>query len=251
MRGLDGKRALVTGAAQGIGLATARRLVEEGALVALVDVDEPALSQATELVGELGLPLPADVSDEDQVASAVEAATEAWGGLDVIVPNAGVQLSDRDDRVDRLDRETWERTLDVNLTGAFLTAKHGVRALLASGGGAVVCTGSPAGHYAIARRLEAYSASKAGMYGLVRVMAVDYAAEGVRVNGVFPGVTDTPMNREFMADVAARDAMLATIPLGRAAAPEEIAAVIAFLASDDASYVTGAVWTVDGGLTAA
>src|SRR3954468_6512080 len=98
MRGLDGKRTLVTGAAGGIGLATAWRLVEEGARVALVDIDEPALAQAGELIGSSSLPLPADVSDEDQVASAVEAATAAWGGLDVIVPNAGVQLTDRDDR---------------------------------------------------------------------------------------------------------------------------------------------------------
>jgi NAD(P)-dependent dehydrogenase (short-subunit alcohol dehydrogenase family) len=144
----------------------------------------------------------------------------------------------------------WRATLEVNLTGAFLTAKHGVRALLERGGGAVVFVGSPAGAYGIAPGLDAYSASKAGVTGLVRVMAADYAREGVRVNGVFPGITETPMNHWWMDDPAARADMAARIPLGRPARAEEVAAVVAFLASAEASYVTGAIWAVDGGLTA-
>jgi NAD(P)-dependent dehydrogenase (short-subunit alcohol dehydrogenase family) len=245
-----GRRALVTGAAHGIGRAAAARLAAEGARVALVDIDGAAAKAAAAQLGEHALALTADVSEEDAIAAAVRAAVEAYSGLDVVVANAATQLYGRDARADRLDRGTWQRTLDVNLTGAFLTAKHGAKALLAAGGGAIVCTGSPAGHYGIAPGLDAYSASKAGVYGLVRVMAIDYAADNIRVNAVFPGITVTPMNRWWLEDPDERARTEASIPLGRAATPEEIAAVIAFLASDEASYVTGAAWTVDGGLTA-
>jgi NAD(P)-dependent dehydrogenase (short-subunit alcohol dehydrogenase family) len=248
---MRGRRALVTGAASGIGRATAARLVAEGARVALLDVDEDGLEAAATELGDASLALRADVAAEDEVATAVERAAAGWGGLDVVVANAAVQLTGRgDDRADRLDAAAWRRTLDVNLTGAFHTVKHGVRALLGSGGGAVVCTASAAGAYGIARGLHAYSASKAGLAGLVRVAAADYADAGVRVNGVLPGVTETPMNHWWMDDEAARAQIAAAIPLGRPARAEEIAAVIAFLVSDDASYVTGALWTVDGGLTA-
>jgi NAD(P)-dependent dehydrogenase (short-subunit alcohol dehydrogenase family) len=250
MRGLEAKRAIVTGAASGIGRAIVERLVVEGARVALVDSDAGALDEAAAAAGEGAIALPADVRDEDAVRDAVAHAAAGWDGLDVVVANAAVQLVGSDDRADRLERDVWQETLDVNLTGAFLTAKHGARALLAAGGGAIVCVGSPAGTYGIARGLQAYAASKAGMVGLVRTMAADYAGDGIRVNAVLPGITETPMNRWWTDDAAMREQVLAPVPLGRPARAEEIAAVAVFLASDDASYVTGALWTADGGLTA-
>jgi NAD(P)-dependent dehydrogenase (short-subunit alcohol dehydrogenase family) len=250
MRGLEGKRAIVTGAARGIGRAIAERLAREGTRVALVDVDADALREAATAMGQGALALLADVRDEDAVRDAVEQAVSRWDGLDVVVVNAAIQLVGSDDRADRLDRAIWQETLDINLTGAFLTAKHGARALLAGGGGAIVCVGSPAGTHGIAPGLQAYAASKAGMVGLVRTMAADYAGQGIRVNAVFPGITETPMNRWWTDDPAVREQVLAPVPLGRAARAEEIAAIAAFLACDDASYVTGALWAVDGGLTA-
>jgi NAD(P)-dependent dehydrogenase (short-subunit alcohol dehydrogenase family) len=249
-RRFEGRRALVTGAARGIGYAIAERLVAEGARIAVVDVDGDAAAEAAVALGDEALALVADVADEPAVEGGFAAVREAWGGLDVVVANAATQLIGRDERADRLDLEAWQRTVDVNLTGAFLTLKHGARALLAGGGGAIVCTGSPAGHYGIAPGLDAYSSTKAGVSGLVRVAAIDFAAEGIRVNGVLPGITETPMNRWWLEDAQAREETSAQIPLGRPARPEEIAAVVAFLASDEAGYVTGALWTVDGGLTA-
>jgi NAD(P)-dependent dehydrogenase (short-subunit alcohol dehydrogenase family) len=217
------------------------RLRSEGAQVVGFDLVETP-------VATLGIT--GDVSDEEDVRAAVDRAVEELGGLDIVVANAATQLVAGDERADRLDLEVWRRTLDVNLTGAFLTAKHGARALLATGGGAIVCTGSVAGHYGLAAGLDAYSASKAGIAGLVRVLAADYGAEGIRVNAVVPGLTDTPMNDWWRHDDARVQDAVRTVPLGRVGTAGEVAAVIVFLASDDASYVTGALWTVDGGLTA-
>jgi NAD(P)-dependent dehydrogenase (short-subunit alcohol dehydrogenase family) len=248
---LADKRAVISGAAMGMGRATAIRFAAEGARVGLIDRDEEAtrgVAAEIEAGGGEALVLRVDVTDEAEVAAAVEQAKAAWGGLDVVVANAGVQLAGEDDRADRLALEVWQRTIDINLTGVFLTCKHGIRALLASGGGAVVCTCSPTGLYGVAPGYDAYSASKAGVYGLVRVMAADYAAERIRVNGVIPGYTRTPMTA-WVTPVDA-ETLLRGIPLGRPGEPEEVAAVIAFLASDETPYVTGAVWAADGGLTA-
>ena len=250
---LAGKRAIITGAGSGIGRAAAIKFAQEGARVGLIDINWAAIDEVAASITASGgeaLPLLADVTDEDQVANAVDEAIARWGGLDVVVANAGIELVGEDARAHELTKEVWDRTIAVNLTGVFLACKHGIRALLASGGGNVICTASPTGLYGLAAGYSAYSASKAGVYGLTRVMANDYARHGIRVNAVIPGFTNTPMTKYFMENDEEREALLRSIPLGRPGKPEEVAAVMVFLASDEASYVTGAAWASDGGMTA-
>ncbi|HTO26318.1 MAG TPA: SDR family NAD(P)-dependent oxidoreductase [Gaiellaceae bacterium] len=248
---LEGKRAIVTGAGNGIGRETAKVCAREGARVGVLDVDAEAAARTVgevESAGGEALALVADLTDEAAVEGAVAAAVSAWGGLDSVLGCAGVQLAGQDDRADRLSLETWRRTIDINLTGMFLIAKHGIRALLDGGGGTVVLVCSPTGLFGCAPGYDAYSTSKAGVYGLVRVLAADYAQDGIRVNGVVPGYTITPMTEWVTPDEHA--ALLETIPLRRAGQPEEVAEVMAFLASDRTPYTTGAVWSADGGMTA-
>ncbi len=249
---LHGKRAVVTGAASGIGAAMSRAFSQAGASVALLDLDAAALeARAGEITAAGGRCRTSrvDVTAEEEVARAVSDAAAEFGGLDIVVANAGIQLFGEDAPVDELDLAVWRRTIDVNLTGMFLTCKHGVRALLRSGGGSVICTGSPTGLRGSASRFHAYSTSKAGSFGLVRVMAADYAARNVRVNAIVPGFTDTPLVRTLMEDDEARRRLVERIPLGRPGRPEEVGAVAVFLASDLSSYVTGATYVVDGGQT--
>src|SRR5579871_1289722 len=225
---LRGKRAVVTGAGSGIGAGIAHAFVAAGAAVGVVDISAERVGRLANELDQLGaraLACVADVTVEDEVARAVEAAANEFGGLDVIVANAGIQLFGQDAPVDELDADIWRRTIDVNLTGMFLTCKHGVRALLAEGGGSVICTGSPTGLRGSASRFHAYSTSKAGSFGLVRIMAADYASRHIRVNAIVPGFTDTPLVESIMRDDAARSRLLERIPLGRPGMPSEVAAV--------------------------
>jgi NAD(P)-dependent dehydrogenase (short-subunit alcohol dehydrogenase family) len=250
---LAGKRAVVTGAGSGIGRETARICAREGARVGALDIDVPAAEETVEAIiaahGEgSALAVPADLRDEDQVSAAIAQLREAWGGLDVVIGCAGVQLAGEDDRADRLELEVWQRTIDINLTGMFLIAKHGIRELLRNGGGSVVLTCSPTGLFGCAPGYDAYSTSKAGVYGLVRVLAADYATDQIHVNGVIPGYTRSAMTAWVTPQQ--HEDLLTTIPLGRAGEPDEVGEVIAFLASDRTPYTTGGVWAADGGMTA-
>ncbi len=251
---LDGKRAFITGASSGIGRATAVRFGREGARIGLVARRQGELEAVAAEIRDQGgeaLVLPADVSREDQVEHAVARLVDAWGGLDVVVGVAGIELIEGGDaRVDQLELSAWQATIDVNLTGMFLTCKHGVRALRASGGGAVIVTGSPTGLYGLALSEHAYSASKAGCHGLARVMANEYARDNIRVNVVVPGFINTPINAPVFADPTVVDEICATIPARRPGTPDEVAAMMVWLASDEASYAVGGFFVVDGGQTA-
>jgi NAD(P)-dependent dehydrogenase (short-subunit alcohol dehydrogenase family) len=245
-----GKRAVVTGASAGIGSATARRLAAEGARVGLVARRrEPLETIANEIkaAGGEALVLPADSSVEDEIASAMDTAAKAWGGLDIIVSNAGIELLGQDDRVDRLDRAIWDKLLTTNLTGQFLCCKHGARHLLSSGGGAIVCLGSNVATLGMATNEPAYSASKGGIHAMMKVMAIDYARLNIRVNMVVPGFIDTPMNAPVMQDPKELAYWSNQIPIGRTGTAEECASAILWLASDEASYCIGTMLVVDGG----
>jgi NAD(P)-dependent dehydrogenase (short-subunit alcohol dehydrogenase family) len=241
------KRAIVTGASSGIGRATATRLAAEGARVALIARRREGLEAIAAEIGEAALALPADCADEASISAAIDQAASAFGGLDIVVSNAGIELLGQDDRVDRLDLAVWKRLLDNNLDGQSLTCKHGIRHLLASGGGAVVCLGSNCGYLGMATNEPAYSASKGGVFAMMRVMAIDYAREGIRVNMVVPGFIDTPMNEPVMRDPEELRYWSDQIPIGRAGTAEECAAAILWLASDEASYCVGTALVVDGG----
>jgi 3-oxoacyl-[acyl-carrier protein] reductase len=250
---LQGKRAIVTGGGSGIGRGTALKLAREGALVGVLDVDLVSAQEAAqeiERAGGTALALPANVANEAEVEASILEAERRFGGLDTVIANAGVMLFGQDTIATDLDLQTWQESIDVNLTGMFLTCKHGLRALLRNGGGSVVITGSPTGTHGCAPTFTAYSASKAGTFGLMRILAIDYVGKNIRVNAVLPGTTNSPLVTTLMENPATRAEFLAKIPMARAADATEIGNVIAFLASDEASYVTGAAWYADGGLTA-
>lgn len=254
MRGLKGKVAAVTGAGSGIGQAAAIRLAEEGCRIAVLERNEASGQATADAIREAGgevLAMTTDVGREDEVEAAFAAIVERFGRLDILVSNAGIFSGERDKPVDRLPKEVWDEIVGVNLTGMYLACKHGVAAIKRSAGkGAVVLTGSPTGMSGCTPANVAYGSSKGGVHGLSRVMAVDHAPEGIRVNVVVPGFTLTPIVRELVADPKVYEWQVQNIPLKRGAEPHEIAGAVAFLASDDASYMTGSFMFVDGGLTA-
>lgn len=254
MRGLKDKIAAVTGGGSGIGQAIARRLAEEGCKVAVMDwKPEAAEAVVTAIRAEGGdaLAVSVDVSKESQVEAAFAAIRRNYGRLDILCSNAGIFSAARDRPVDVLPVEVWTDIVGVNLTGMYLACKHGVALIRATAGkGAVVLTGSPTGMSGCTPANTAYGTSKAGVHGLSRIMAADYAPHGIRVNVVVPGFTLTPIVSEIKDDPEFIRWMDTAIPMKRGADPREIAAAAAFLASEDASYMTGSFVFVDGGLTA-
>jgi glucose 1-dehydrogenase len=252
MRGIAGKRVLITGGTTGIGRATALRLAEEGASVAVNYHGDPdpaaALLEDLEAIAPRASHLlaPADIADEDAVDGLFAWVLEAWGGLDVLVGNAGIKVVHEPHAVILAD---YDRVMAVNLRGAFLCAQAAVQQLLDSGRpGAIVLVSSIQAHFPVEDSAIAYVMSKSGLTGMIKSLALRYARDGIRVNGVGPGATRTPMNADFARDPAIERAVTRMIPAGRIAAPEEIAAAIAFLASDDASYIHGQTLLVDGGM---
>lgn len=250
---LENRVAIVTGAASGIGAASARLFASEGARVALVDLDEGGLLDlVNEIEGEGGhaLAIAADVSRGEQVRGGVAHVMEKWGRIDILMTAAGISLGGT---VDTVDEETWDRTFDVNVKGTYLWIHHAIQPMIAAGTGAIVTVGSQLAQSSPGRN-AAYVASKGAIASFTKTMAVDHAAQGIRVNALMPGVIDTPMPARSLTRYADPEAMRSfwkqRHPIGRIGKPEEVARAALFLASDDSSFVTGTLLFVDGGWTA-
>ena len=248
-RRFEGRFALVTGAATGIGRAVAVRLAAEGATVLVNHLGTPEDAVETLRLLASGpdhFAFDADVADEASVSAMFAAALDRWGRLDVLVNNAGICVGAP---TEAMPAEQWRRVMDVNLSGAILCAQHAIRHFLSRpGGGAVVNCSSV--HQTVPKPgFLAYAASKGAMDQVTRTLALEYADRGIRVNAVGPGAIETPMNAAWTGDPARRALVESHIPVGRAGTPEEMAAVFAFLASDDARYVTGQTLYACGGLT--
>lgn len=247
---LDGKVAVITGAASGIGLATARLFVEEGACVVLADINADRLTAAATSVdasGKRAIAHTVDVSVSNEVADLVATAISRFGRLDVMFSNAGI--SGRNNVID-LPEELFDRIIAVNLRGGFLCAKHAMPHLIASGNGSLIFTASELAMVA-AENSAAYCASKTALIGLTRAIAVDHAAQGVRVNCLCPGPVDTPLlhgNRPNPEEHA--QSIIERMPVKRIGRVDELAKAALFLASDDSSFMTGTTLVVDGGVTA-
>ena len=244
---LEGKVAVVTGGGSGIGAAIARLFVAEGAKVVIGDHAESGAALATELAdgGFCAAFQPVDVTDETRVAALVQATVSRFGRLDILIANAGIP--ERKSPIHELDLADWRRVIDVDLTGVALCNKFAAGAMLATGGGAIVNMASILAHVG-QENSNAYSAAKAAVVNLTRSVALTYAKRGIRANCVSPGYVDTPLLAQLPEST--RQAMLVRQPIGRLARPEEIAEVVAFLARDKASIITGACINADGGYTA-
>ncbi len=251
MARLDGKAVLITGAASGIGRATAAVLAGEGAAVALADIDEAGGSEAAQAIDNAVFHR-LDVTDEADWARVTDAVVEHFGRLDGLVNGAGIVLAAS---IEETTLEDWRGVMAVNLDGTFLGCKHVMGAMRASGGGSIVNLSSVSGIVG-GHNLAAYNASKGGVRLLTKSVALHCAREGygIRCNSVHPAFVETPMVERLVAASAdadrARRSMARQVPLGRIAAPEEVALMIAYLISDDSAFVTGAEMVIDGGVTA-
>ncbi|GAT65511.1 short-chain dehydrogenase [Planomonospora sphaerica] len=249
MQRLQDRVAVITGAGSGIGLATARRFAQEGAKVVCADVDETAGAKAAAEVG--GLFVRADVTDEGDVIRMYQEAADAYGGVDIAFNNAGISPPD-DDSILETGLDAWRRVQEVNLTSVYLCCKHVIPHMRRRGGGSIVNTASFVAVMGSATSQISYTASKGGVLAMSRELGVQFAREGIRVNALCPGPVNTPLLQELFAkDPERAQRRLVHVPLGRFAEAAEIAAAVAFLASDDASFVTASQFLVDGGISGA
>ncbi|MGK7929511.1 MAG: SDR family NAD(P)-dependent oxidoreductase [Spirulina sp.] len=246
---LDNRVALITGSASGIGAATAKLFAREGAKVVIADINaEGAEKQAAEIRDRGGeaIAIPVDISDRQQVQELYKQTIAAFGTVHILHCNAGVLIVGS---ADTPEEEHWYKTLAVNLTGHYFCVKYGIPKLKEAGGGSIIITASISGMMG-EPDLIAYDTTKGGLINLTRQLAVEYAKDGIRVNSVSPGWIDTPFNDPIYELTPLDESSLdATIPLARQGTPEEVANAVLFLASDEASYITGHNLVVDGGLT--
>jgi NAD(P)-dependent dehydrogenase (short-subunit alcohol dehydrogenase family) len=258
---LDGRVAIITGAGSGQGRAAAVRFCKEGARVVVSDVDKAGAEETVAEIDRSAGPgraafVPADVSDEDQVRSLAEAAVSAFGGVDVLYNNAGVwfispegyQPGRTDAPAPLLEQNIWNRTIDVNLKGTYLCCKYVLPIMIAAGRGSIINVSSVAAVRVGKGASDAYTAAKGGILAMTRTLAVEHAVHGVRCNVILPGPIETPMVGPLTAERRAFAAE--AVPLGRWGQPEDVANMALFLASDEASWITGASFVVDGGYTA-
>jgi NAD(P)-dependent dehydrogenase (short-subunit alcohol dehydrogenase family) len=248
---LEGKTALITGAAAGLGRVSAELFAREGARVVVADrLNGAATVAAIEAAGGTALFTHVDVADDDSVAAGVRRTVEEFGGLHVLYNNAGISPADDDGPANTSDA-TWEQVLDVNVTGVARCCRHGIPAMLESGGGSIINVASFVAHMGAATPQIAYTASKGAVVAMTREVAVLYARQGIRANALCPGPVLTPLLAKFLDDDAKRQRRLLHVPMGRFGEPIEMAYGALFLASDESSFVTGQSLLIDGGITAA
>lgn len=248
-RRLVGRTAVVTGAGSGIGLATVRRLAAEGAHVVCADIDEESGKAAAEEAG--GLFVRTDVTDADRVDALFKAAFDTYGSVDIAFNNAGISPPDDDSILDT-GLEAWRRVQEVNLTSVYLCCKAAIPYMREQGKGSIINTASFVARMGAATSQISYTASKGGVLAMSRELGVQFARDGIRVNALCPGPVNTPLLQELFAKDPERAARrLVHIPVGRFAEPTEIAAAVAFLASDDSSFVNATDFLVDGGIAGA